>query len=80
MEALDDAYGVRGWRWLLFLEGIPTILLGCCVPLFMTNKPEEARWLKLWPEEWRDKLLSSLNCDATDDKTEILPRLPILFI
>ena len=63
MEALDRRGGVRGWRWLLFLEGVPTVALGLAVPLFMSNKPRDARWLKRWPEEARERLLQALEPD-----------------
>jgi len=46
-----------GWRWLLTLEGVPAIALGLVTLFYLTDRPEQARWLK--PEE-RDWLVSEL--------------------
>lgn len=44
--------GWSGWRWMLFLEGIPAVFLGVLCYLYLTDQPEQARWLadeeKLW--------------------------------
>lgn len=45
MSALDGVGGVRGWRWLLGLEGLPTIALGLLVPRLLQEHPHDARSL-----------------------------------
>ena len=45
MSALDGVGGVRGWRWLLFVQGVPSVLLGLVAPAVLTDRPEQARWL-----------------------------------
>ena len=57
MTALDGVGGVRGWRWLLLLQGLPTILLGLLVPCSLDEAPEQARWLT---EDERHTLLSAI--------------------
>ncbi|HEY3654728.1 MAG TPA: MFS transporter [Steroidobacteraceae bacterium] len=42
---LDGAYGLGGWQWLFLLQGVPSVLLGVWVLSYLTNRPEEARWL-----------------------------------
>lgn len=37
--------GLAGWQWMFLLEGIPAILLGVIAFLFLSDRPEEARWL-----------------------------------
>ncbi|QXI30662.1 MFS transporter [Pseudomonas vanderleydeniana] len=49
-----------GWRWMLFLEGIPAVFLGVACFFFLTDKPQQAKWLK--PEE-REWLLAELERD-----------------
>jgi MFS family permease len=59
---MDGIAGMRGWHWLFILEGLPTVLLGLMCLFFLTNKPEQARWLK---EEERTWLANEL---ATETK------------
>lgn len=54
-----------GWRWMLFLEGIPAVLLGVACYFFLTDKPEQAKWLKPEEKEW---LLAELERDRKSRK------------
>jgi sugar phosphate permease len=40
--------GMRGWRWLFIIEGIPAVLLGLITIWYLTDWPQQAGWL---PEE-----------------------------
>src|ERR1700737_5385972 len=44
--------GVRGWRWLFILEGIPAILLGIVTIFYLTDWPSQAKWLPSDEREW----------------------------
>ncbi|KAI1812821.1 DNA-repair protein rad2 [Poronia punctata] len=46
---LDGARGMSGWRWIMILEGIPSILLGVVTLFFLPNDPDHAYFLT--PEE-----------------------------
>jgi MFS transporter, ACS family, tartrate transporter len=48
---------LNGWRWLFMLEGIPAIVLGVVTLFYMTDRPEQARWL---PADERDWLVTKL--------------------
>jgi len=37
--------GYSGWRWLLILEGAPAIILGVATLFYLTDRPQQARWL-----------------------------------
>jgi ACS family tartrate transporter-like MFS transporter len=52
--------GWSGWRWMLFLEGIPAVFLGVLCYLYLTDRPEQARWLADEEKVW---LLAELECD-----------------
>lgn len=54
-----------GWRWMLFLEGIPAVLLGIACYFFLTDRPEQAKWLKPEEKEW---LLAELERDRQSRK------------
>lgn len=37
--------GFSSWRWLFILEGIPAILFGCAILLYLQDSPKDAHWL-----------------------------------
>jgi MFS family permease len=45
MEGMDGLLGIRGWRWLFLVDGMPAILLGLAAMFVLTDKPENARFL-----------------------------------
>ncbi|WP_223217665.1 MFS transporter [Paraburkholderia phenoliruptrix] len=45
IERLHGAVGAHGWQWLFILEGIPSVLVGLCIPFILTDKPSQATWL-----------------------------------
>src|SRR5215471_16633535 len=45
-------WGVRGWRWLFIVEGIPAILFGVITIFYLTDWPHEARWLRQDERDW----------------------------
>jgi ACS family tartrate transporter-like MFS transporter len=47
-----DWLGWNGWRWLLILEGIPTVVLGVVAFFYLTDRPKDARWLPDDEREW----------------------------
>jgi D-galactonate transporter len=46
---LSGWHGLTGWQWLFLLEGVPAVVLGFVVLGYLTDSPEEAKWLE--PEE-----------------------------
>ncbi|WP_233129797.1 MFS transporter [Domibacillus epiphyticus] len=44
--------GVSGWRWMFILEGSPAVILGIVTYFYLTNKPEEAKWLSKEEKTW----------------------------
>jgi D-galactonate transporter len=45
MTGLDGVNGWHGWQWVLLLEGIPSVLMGVITWFYLTDKPEQAKWL-----------------------------------
>lgn len=44
--------GLRGWRWLFIIEGIPAIVFGVVTIFYLTDWPKEAKWLPADQREW----------------------------
>jgi ACS family tartrate transporter-like MFS transporter len=40
-----EAGGLHGWQWMYLLEGVPTVLLGVAVLLWLPDSPAKAKWL-----------------------------------
>src|SRR3989475_2076448 len=49
--------GLRGWRWLFIIEGIPAIVFGVITVFYLTDWPRQACWLR---EDERDWLTTQL--------------------
>jgi MFS transporter, ACS family, tartrate transporter len=49
---LDGVLGLKGWQWLFICEGVPTVLLGFVVMFYLTDGPQQARWLEPGERDW----------------------------
>jgi ACS family tartrate transporter-like MFS transporter len=49
---LDGLLGLTGWQWLFLLEGLPAVVLGFVVLAYLSDGPEDARWLDPRQREW----------------------------
>jgi D-galactonate transporter len=45
MHALNGWLGLAGWKWLFVLEGLPSVVVGVWVLLYLDSSIDEARWL-----------------------------------
>lgn len=57
--ALDGLAGLKGWQWLLLLEGLPASVLGIACWFTLTDKPEDAKWLSLEERTWLAGVLAA---------------------
>ncbi|GME64281.1 Major facilitator superfamily [Neofusicoccum parvum] len=48
---MDGAAGQRGWRWILIIEGIPTVFAGICCWWLIADSPETASYLSVEEKE-----------------------------
>jgi len=44
--------GLKGWRWLFILEGIPAVLFGVITLFYLTDWPRLANWLGPDERDW----------------------------
>ena len=45
MQAFDGTAGWMGWQWLFVIEGIPSVVMGVLLLIFLPDGPRSARWL-----------------------------------
>jgi len=50
--SLDGVSGLAGWQWLFLVEGLPAVLLGVIVLVYLTDRPEIADWLTPAERQW----------------------------
>ncbi|MET9263243.1 MFS transporter [Amycolatopsis sp. NPDC004079] len=63
MHSLGGVGGLADWQWLFLIEGIPPILLAGLVLLFVTDGPEQAKWLTA---EQKAAVRADLEADRRD--------------
>lgn len=49
---LQGVGGLAGWQWLFLLEGLPAVVLGGVVWVYLTEGPEQADWLPGAERAW----------------------------
>jgi MFS transporter, ACS family, tartrate transporter len=59
---MDGLLGLKGWQWLFLLEAVPAVLLGLVVLAYMTDRPEQAKWLADDERAW---LVRTMNVELT---------------
>jgi ACS family tartrate transporter-like MFS transporter len=59
MQWMDQMGGLHGWQWVFLLEGIPSVLLGLVVLVYLTDRPEKALWLTEEERHWLAAELAS---------------------
>jgi ACS family tartrate transporter-like MFS transporter len=60
--SLNGLFGLAGWQWLFLVQGLPAILLGAIVLIYLPDRPETANWLSLAERDW---LVSRLAAERT---------------
>jgi ACS family tartrate transporter-like MFS transporter len=63
----QNTHGLAGWQWMFLMEGIPAIIMGAVVLIYLTDKPEIAAWLS---EQQRSWLLGTLEEERQEVKVE----------
>ncbi|HEY4305090.1 MAG TPA: MFS transporter [Gemmatimonadaceae bacterium] len=49
---LNGHFGLSGWQWLFLVEGLPAVIMGIVVLVYLTEKPSEAKWLDADEKAW----------------------------
>jgi MFS transporter, ACS family, tartrate transporter len=73
---LNGLLGLAGWQWLFLMEGVPAILLGMIVLVYLTDRPEAAHWLSSTEKDWLvSKLAAERNSHTTAHSVGIVAAL-----
>jgi ACS family tartrate transporter-like MFS transporter len=55
---LNGILGLAGWKWLFICEAIPAVVLGFCTWFFLTDRPENATWLRPDERGWLSAVMA----------------------
>jgi MFS transporter, ACS family, tartrate transporter len=58
---LHGILGLSGWQWMFVAEAVPALILGVVVLFYMTDRPEQAKWLSDDERRW---LVTTMNAEA----------------
>ncbi|MDQ0376195.1 MFS transporter [Amycolatopsis thermophila] len=69
-------FGLSGWRWVFILQGLPAVLVGLVVLVYLPNKPAQASFLSAEEKDW---LETEINKDyAPEQKETFLGQLRVM--
>ena len=62
-------FGLAGWCWLFFLEGVPAVLLGVSAILYLSDEPGSTAWLSEEERSWLVRTLAEEKRIKTADQS-----------
>ncbi|NGM85648.1 MFS transporter [Paenibacillus sp. 7124] len=60
--------GMPGWRWLFIFAGIPAVVLGIITFFYLSDKPDQAKWLSSEEKEWLSNELKNESINKRETK------------
>ncbi|MCC7527258.1 MAG: MFS transporter [Candidatus Melainabacteria bacterium] len=68
--------GLPGWKWLFLITGLPSILMGIVTWFFLTDRPENAKWLSVEEKGWLKAEVHKdlLKASAAKDSVKLFSR------
>jgi ACS family tartrate transporter-like MFS transporter len=52
LMSIDNPVDWAGWRWMLMIEGLPTLVLAVAALWLLPDRPRDARWLSAPEQQW----------------------------
>src|SRR5688572_6593124 len=59
LMSTDNPVDWPGWRWMLLIEGLPTLLLAAAALKLLPDRPRDAQWLDAREREWVESEIAS---------------------
>ncbi len=56
---LDGSLGLAGWQWLFLIEAVPPLIMAAVYLLLLTDRPQDARWLRPEQRVWLNARVAS---------------------
>ena len=56
---MNGVWGLKGWQWMFLLEALPAVVLGFVVLAYMTDRPEQAKWLADDERAWLSETMNA---------------------
>lgn len=50
--SFDGTAGLAGWQWLFLAQGLPTVLVGLAVLVWLPDRPDSVTWLAPAERDW----------------------------
>ena len=69
---VHNPHGLAGWQYMFLMEGIPAVVMGGVVLIYLTDKPEAASWLSGEQRSWLIGTLEREQIGVADD-TSVSP-------
>ncbi|SAL32184.1 major facilitator transporter [Caballeronia sordidicola] len=66
MKSFDGVNGWHSWQWLFLLEGLPSIVVGILVFIFMDDRIAKAKWLTAEERELLERNIAKDNVEKVD--------------
>jgi MFS transporter, ACS family, tartrate transporter len=66
LMSADNPIDWAGWRWMLLIEGTPTLLLSLAALMFIPDRPRDAAWLEDDERRWLEDEVSRENTAQAD--------------
>ncbi|GAA2335131.1 MFS transporter [Saccharopolyspora halophila] len=67
ISAGHGVFGLSGWRFMFLVEGVPAMLLAVVTWFYLTDRPEQAKWLSVPEREW---LAGQLAAERTETESK----------
>jgi MFS family permease len=64
MQSGHGVFGLEGWRFMFLCVGVPAILMGIACWFYLTDEPEDARWLTADERTWLRRELDAEGAES----------------
>ena len=73
LMSVDNPLHWPGWRWMLLIEGAPTLLLSIAALRLLPDTPRDARWLSPDEQRWLDDEMARERAEQVSRSSARLP-------